>query len=365
MSSPYPWLRLYASMLADRRLLAAAADLGRAEAEVLGYLVALMLWAGEHAQDGIIRPTIAGGEVVIIERAVHWRGRSGRLAAALVEHGLLVDSAEGLMLADWQEQQGKHIEKLKRDRATAEAKRAAKKASDSLPTLARLPKDGRKTVARQSQDGRATVARDIEDKTETETETEEKKQQHVDPSPVTTPLALATPPVPKPDVSEQLQAAWNASAKRAGWQACTVLNKPRKSSALARLAEGKLDLAAVAKALEAAEGHAFLAGKNDRGWRASFDWLTSPKGWASIIEGAYAAPASRAVTEPVTPPCVGCGKPSAGHVWSAEHPACLDCQREAVQHSDGPRSWLNSLDSGPDTWDMSAQRHQGQAAGAS
>ncbi|WP_172823716.1 YdaU family protein [Paracoccus aminovorans] len=80
--------------------------------------------------------------------------------------------------------------------------------------------------------------------------------------------------------------AYNASAASAGWPKVQVLNKTRRSSLKARLKDcGGLDGWVVALAKAKASPH--LCGQNNRGWTASFDFLTSQSGFTKLMEGNY------------------------------------------------------------------------------
>lgn len=82
--------------------------------------------------------------------------------------------------------------------------------------------------------------------------------------------------------------AYNATAADAGWPRLQVLSKQRRASLKARLSEcGGLDgwIAALSKA----KASPHLCGQNDRGWVASFDFLTRQSSFAKLMEGNYDA----------------------------------------------------------------------------
>lgn len=341
MTAPYPWLRVYASMLTDRRVLAVASDLGRTEAEVLGYLVALMLWAGEHAQDGVIRPTMPGGEAVIIERAVHWRGRAGRLSTALLAHGLLVDHAEGLVLADWQEQQGAHIAKLERDRATADAKRAAKKSANARATPAGPSQDGRAMVARESRDGRAGVVRQEGERREERKKEDSPAAGAADASPAALTLTSPEAPAVTPAKPPRKPSATEALALRLQTRRAEALPDaaPDPLPAPARL---NTTLGALVRqhgepVVEAAHA-AFLRAEKPQQMLppCPLNAFTSAAVFAIYLAAAQRERPSRPAAAPVTG-CAECGKPSMGLVW--ETPTCGDCMPKALED---PKGWGES-----------------------
>lgn len=80
--------------------------------------------------------------------------------------------------------------------------------------------------------------------------------------------------------------AFNATAEAAGWPKVKTLSKQRRSSLMARLKEcGGLD--GWCDALRRARASPHLCGKNNRGWVASFDFITSQSGFQKLIEGNY------------------------------------------------------------------------------
>lgn len=80
--------------------------------------------------------------------------------------------------------------------------------------------------------------------------------------------------------------AFNATAAEAGWPQCQRLSKAREAALKARLAEcGGVDGWRIALAKARASPH--LTGQNDRGWTASFDFLTQASSFAKLMEGNY------------------------------------------------------------------------------
>lgn len=80
--------------------------------------------------------------------------------------------------------------------------------------------------------------------------------------------------------------AFNATAAEAGWPQCQRLSKAREAALKAILAEcGGIDGWRIALAKARASPH--LTGQNDRGWTASFDFLTQASSFAKLMEGNY------------------------------------------------------------------------------
>lgn len=80
--------------------------------------------------------------------------------------------------------------------------------------------------------------------------------------------------------------AYNEVAERVGWAKVQKVTAARSAALKARLREaGGTDgwMTALAKA----EASDFLSGRNDRGWAASFDFLTRQSSFAKLMEGVY------------------------------------------------------------------------------
>jgi hypothetical protein len=79
---------------------------------------------------------------------------------------------------------------------------------------------------------------------------------------------------------------WNATAEQFGLTQVQSLNDTRRKKLLARLKEcGGLDGWTVA--LEKIAASSFLCGKNDRGWRADFDFVLRQSSFTKLMEGGY------------------------------------------------------------------------------
>ena len=80
--------------------------------------------------------------------------------------------------------------------------------------------------------------------------------------------------------------AYNQLAWQTGWPKAIALSKPRAAKLKARLAEaGGLD--GWCDALQKAAGNTFMAGDNERGWRADLDFFLQQKSFTKLIEGSY------------------------------------------------------------------------------
>lgn len=112
--------------------------------------------------------------------------------------------------------------------------------------------------------------------------------------PLTTPTPDITPhpptgdalPADRGDEIEQARIEWNRLAEQCGLKSVRRLNPARKAAVGARLREEGLD--GWRRVLAQIRGSPFLQGKNDRGWRATFDFAVSDRGYTRISEEHYA-----------------------------------------------------------------------------
>lgn len=90
---------------------------------------------------------------------------------------------------------------------------------------------------------------------------------------------------PDSDLTEAV-AAYNETAGSAGWPRVQVLNKARKSALKQRLHDCG-GILGWRDALARARASPHCCGQNDRGWTASFDFLTQASSFAKLMEGNY------------------------------------------------------------------------------
>lgn len=91
--------------------------------------------------------------------------------------------------------------------------------------------------------------------------------------------------IPADEISEAV-AAYNETASRAGWPKIQRVSPARRAALSARLKDaGGVD--GWRSALDRAANSAFLTGRNDRGWRADFDFLCKSQKFTKLQEGAY------------------------------------------------------------------------------
>ncbi len=82
---------------------------------------------------------------------------------------------------------------------------------------------------------------------------------------------------------QQIADLYNATC--VSFPALKILSDSRKKSIKARLKIYTID--DFKKVFELAEASDFLKGKNDRNWKANFDWLIAEKNMIKVLEGTY------------------------------------------------------------------------------
>jgi hypothetical protein len=113
-----------------------------------------------------------------------------------------------------------------------------------------------------------------------------KKERKKDMSPDQLSLMPGDPP--KVGVVKEAQRLYNEVAKRCGIPQSRVVNPKLEKDIRLRLDEiGGLD--GWREALSRVEASSFLRGKNNRGWKATIDFLAQPSSMAKLMNGAYRA----------------------------------------------------------------------------
>lgn len=95
-----------------------------------------------------------------------------------------------------------------------------------------------------------------------------------------------TPPIenPKPISPEHVIEAWNVMAVEAGVPKAKMTPERRKKLAMF-IRRHPID--DITEAIWAVPRTPFLRGENDRGWKASIDFMLQPSSFTKIIEGTY------------------------------------------------------------------------------
>lgn len=83
---------------------------------------------------------------------------------------------------------------------------------------------------------------------------------------------------------DEVQNLYNSICK--SFPKCTVMSNNRKRAIKARFNSG-YNLGHFKILFEKAEASSFMKGKNDRGWRATFDWMIADSGMAKVLDGNY------------------------------------------------------------------------------
>ncbi len=229
--------------------------------EAVGYLHYLWWWALDFAQDGDLSKFEAGD----IADAVLWQREPMELVDALTESGFLDrNDSGGLEIHDWFDYAGRLVEKREANKermrkARAKAKQASSqnvRNTNTARTGATVPNSTVPTVPN------STV--------------------HTEPDstpPDDEPLPPSSP-VPYEKIRELFNVTCPSFSKVMG------INGKRKIAVAARWGEHS-DLDFFESYFKRAEASDFLKGKNDRNWKATFDWLMTVANMDKVREGKY------------------------------------------------------------------------------
>jgi len=229
--------------------------------EAVGYLHYLWWWALDFAQDGDLSKFEAGD----IADAVLWQREPMELVDALTESGFLDrNDSGGLEIHDWFDYAGRLVEKREANKermrkARAKAKQASSqnvRNTNTARTGATVPNSTVPTVPN------STV--------HTEPNTTPPDDEPLPPS----------PPVPYEKIRELFNVTCPSFSKVMG------INGKRKIAVAARWGEHS-DLDFFESYFKRAEDSDFLKGKNDRNWKATFDWLMNAANMDKVREGNY------------------------------------------------------------------------------
>lgn len=83
---------------------------------------------------------------------------------------------------------------------------------------------------------------------------------------------------------ESIKSLYNSVCK--SFPCCTVMSESRKKSIKARFASG-YTMQGFETLFNKAEASGFLKGRNDRNWKASFDWLIKDANMAKVLDGNF------------------------------------------------------------------------------
>lgn len=220
----------------------------------VGYLHYLWWWALDFAQDGDLSKYGAGD----IADAVLWQGDPEEFVDALVESEFLDKTEDGdLHIHDWFDYAGRLIEKrvANRDRM----RRARAKAKDECsPNVQRTisAHAGATNQPTEQYSTNSTVPNQPNS---------------------TVPNKSAVP-------YEKIKELFNSTCE--SFSKITGINGKRKTSVAARWKEHP-SLNFFKEYFEKVEATEFLKGKNERGWKANFDWLMNAANMDKVREGRY------------------------------------------------------------------------------
>lgn len=228
--------------------------------EAVGYLHYLWWWALDFAQDGDLTKYEAGD----IADAVLWQRDPMELVNALIESGFLDETEDdGLIIHDWFDYAGRLIEKRVANRERMRKARAKAKNTSSQHVQNTNNAHAGATV-QNSTVPNSTVP----------------NQTEPDTTPPNDEPLNSSPPVPYEKIRELFNVTCPSLARVMG------INGKRKIAVAARWGEHS-DLDFFKEYFERVEASDFLKGKNDRNWKATFDWLMNAANMDKVREGKY------------------------------------------------------------------------------
>lgn len=228
--------------------------------EAVGYLHYLWWWALDFAQDGDLTKYEAGD----IADAVLWQRDPDDFVRALTEAGFLDETEDGgLVIHDWFDYAGRLIEKrvANRERMRKARAKAKKECSPNVQNTNNAHAGG---TVQNSTVPNSTVPN------QTEPDTTPPDNEPLD----------SSPPVPYEKIRELFNVTCPSFTKVLG------INGRRKIAVAARWKEHP-DLDFFKEYFERVEASDFLKGMNDRGWKATFDWLMNAANMDKVREGKY------------------------------------------------------------------------------
>lgn len=228
--------------------------------EAVGYLHYLWWWALDYAQDGDLSKYEYGD----IADAVMWQGDPIEFVNALIESGFLDKTEDdGLIIHDWFDYAGRLIEKRVANRERMRRARAKAK-GECAPNVQNTNNARAGATEQNSTVPNSTVPN------HTEPDTTPPDNEPLD----------SSPPVPYEKIRELFNLTCPSFAKVLG------INGKRKIAVAARWKEHP-DLDFFKEYFERVEASDFLKGKNDRNWKATFDWLMNAANMDKVREGKY------------------------------------------------------------------------------
>lgn len=254
------WIKSHQELERHPKTRKLARLLGIETVTAIGHLHCLWWWAMDYAQDG----NVSRYDAEDVAEAVHWRGSADDLVSALVAAGFLDETEDGNVIHDWEDYGGKVLADAESARARANKSRA-KKATQNAPT-----ENGARNVRETCANNSETCAIDKirKDRDKDEIRGEENTGE------------AGTVSVPFAEIIE----LWNTKATKLA--RLTSIRGERERLTRARWAEHP-SLEWWGDLFDTVNGSAFLTGKNDRKWRATFDWLVKPANFDKVCGGNY------------------------------------------------------------------------------
>lgn len=267
------WIKVDQSITSHRKIWEMADELNIEVCSAIGLMISLWSWSLDNAPQGSLKNL----SYKTIARGAGYSGDASLFVECLINVGFIDKKKdETLYLHDWDEYAGGLLE-------------IRKKNADRQKKFREKLKENNDNVTRDiTRDITATSCeRNVREKRRVEKSREEKsrKKKDISLSPKTGERDESTESTNQPSTpSEKIRELWNETALSLG-KVREIVGK-RKIMLGARWKEHP-DLEWWATYFDRIEASAFLTGKNDRGWKARFDWVIDPTNMNKILEGCY------------------------------------------------------------------------------
>lgn len=279
------WFEAHEELPRHPKTLKLARALKKNKYETVGLLWCLFSWGLTAAQKDGSLPGMTADD---ISMALDWPGkRAAELAEALLFSGYLEQDGDTYYIHDWYDYSGKLMDKREADKQRKSAERASRRNAKNEGQSAPCPQD----IQRTSNGNPLVTVPYLT--VPNRTMEEDNKPVCSRRSSDTKDSAPKSEPVRRTDADDEDTLLSDFEVIRQAWndlglgQIGAIDPMTARGASLANRLQ-KYGLNRVLEAIDAVKASAFLCGDNDKGWRASFDWLIQEDHLVKAAEGGYA-----------------------------------------------------------------------------
>ena len=279
------WFEAHEELPRHPKTLKLARALKKNKYETVGLLWCLFSWGLTAAQKDGSLPGMTADDIAM---ALDWPGKKAEeLVEALLFSGYLEQDGDTYYIHDWYDYSGKLMDKREADKQRKSAERASRRNAKNEGQPAPCPQDIQRT---SNGNPLATVPYlTVPNRTMEEDNNSVRSRMSSD----TKDSAPKSEPVRRTDADdadtllsdfEAIRQAWNGL----GLGTITPIDPMSARGAAVQMRLDRFGKDGVLAAIAHVRESGFLRGENDRGWRASFDWLMEETHCQRAIEGGYA-----------------------------------------------------------------------------